>query len=129
MKRLKLEKSRCIGCKLCGAVCSAYKEGEYRPAHARIFVESWYDGEGGLVYGDSFCILCGICEKNCPVGAISMGDYITVDHSKCIGCGTCAAKCPKKCVRVREKKSYICDTCGGDPSCVKTCPQGALSFE
>ncbi|MDR2611054.1 MAG: 4Fe-4S binding protein [Clostridiales Family XIII bacterium] len=127
MKRLKLDKSKCLGCRLCAAVCSAYKEGEYRPSAARLAIESHY-ADGELVYDDHFCILCGICAKNCPVSAISLDEYLTVDHAKCIGCGTCAAKCPKKTVRLRDKKSYICDTCLGDPHCVKTCPQNALTF-
>lgn len=128
MKRLKFNKEKCIGCQLCAQVCSAYKEGAYQPSKARLSIESYYD-KGALKYKDSFCILCGICAKACPQGAISMGDYITVDADKCIGCGTCAQKCPKKVVQIREKKSVICDTCEGDPNCVKTCPQHALTFQ
>jgi ferredoxin len=128
MKRLKLDKSKCLGCKLCAAVCSAYKEGEYRPSVARLAIESYYE-DGDIKYQDNYCILCGICAKSCPQGAISMDEYITVDFDKCIGCGTCKAKCPKKVVQIRESKSIICDTCMGDPSCVKTCPQQALTFK
>jgi len=115
VKRLRFTKQKCIGCQLCGQVCSATHEGD--------------DKGGDLKYKDSYCNLCGICFKNCPTGAISMDDKILVDHEVCIGCGTCAAKCPRKVVRLREKKSYICDTCNGDPMCVKVCPQGALIFE
>ncbi|MDR3225489.1 MAG: 4Fe-4S binding protein [Clostridiales Family XIII bacterium] len=127
MKRLKFEKEKCIGCTLCAQVCSAMKEGAYIPSKARISIETYYN-EGALAYSDAYCILCGICAKNCPEGAITMDECITVDAEKCIGCGTCAAKCPKKVVKIWDKKSHICDTCGGDPSCVKTCPQNALTF-
>jgi Fe-S-cluster-containing hydrogenase component 2 len=128
LKRLKFEKENCIGCNLCGQVCSAYKEGEYIPSRARIFIETEYD-EGSLVYHDNYCILCGICVKNCPNEAITLNGYIKVDEEKCIGCGTCKEKCPKKVVRIREGKSKICDTCLGDPKCIKTCPQNALTFQ
>lgn len=128
MKRLKFNKVNCIGCQLCAQVCSAYKEGEYIPSKARIAIETYYD-KGNLKYADHFCILCGICAKNCPVGAITIDEHIEVDFDKCIGCGICAEKCPKKVVRIRDEKAYICDTCGGDPKCVKTCPQHALTFE
>lgn len=128
MKRLKFKKAKCIGCQLCAQVCSAYKEGEYIPSKARIAIETYYD-KGALKYADHYCILCGICQKNCPTGAITIDEYIKVDFDKCIGCGTCAEKCPKKVVRIRDEKSYICDTCKGDPKCVKTCPQNALTFE
>ena len=111
------------------AVCAGlYKEGEYIPSKARIAIETYYD-KGELKYADHFCILCGICAKNCPTGAITKGEYISVDFDKCTGCGICAEKCPKKVVRIREDKAYICDTCKGDPNCVKTCPQNALTFE
>jgi len=41
------------------------------------------------------CIMCGACEPDCPVGAISEGDgkYI-VDAETCIECGACEATCP-----------------------------------
>jgi len=127
MKRLKLEKEKCIGCRLCAIVCSAYKEGEYNPAAARIDISSHYT-EDGLLYDDRFCINCGICQKNCPTGAISFNEFIMVDHEICIGCGTCAEKCPKKTVKIRGGKSFICDTCLGVPNCIRTCPQQALTF-
>ena len=84
MKRLKFDKVKCIGCQLCAQVCSAYKEGEYIPSKARIAIETYYD-KGELRYADHFCTLFGICAKNCPTGAITKGEYISVDFDKCTG--------------------------------------------
>lgn len=129
MKRLKFAKEKCIGCQLCAQICSATHEGAYVPSKARIGIETYYDKGTSLKYKDSYCILCGICVKNCPTKSITMEDKIQVNMDTCIGCGTCAAKCPKKVVKIFDKKSHICDTCNGDPMCVQVCPQGALSFE
>jgi len=46
------------------------------------------------------CKSCGICAKNCPVGAIS-GEKKTpysIDQEKCIKCGACMEKCPFKAI-------------------------------
>ena len=41
------------------------------------------------------CISCGVCEMECPTGAISAGEgkYI-IDPEKCIECGACQSVCP-----------------------------------
>ncbi len=55
--------------------------------------------KGHIEIDVSTCILCGICEKNCPT------DCITVDKASgtwnqnpfaCIQCGYCVTVCPKK---------------------------------
>ena len=41
------------------------------------------------------CIMCGACEGECPVGAISEGDgKYEIDPEKCISCGACEGVCP-----------------------------------
>jgi len=104
-------------------------EGEYSLSKARIGIYSYYDKGKDLKYNESFCILCGICSKKCPQGAITLEEKNTVDFEKCIGCGTCRDACPKKVIRIQDGKSIICDTCDGAPSCVEICPHGALKYE
>lgn len=41
------------------------------------------------------CIMCGACEGECPVGAISEGEgQYVIDADKCISCGACQGVCP-----------------------------------
>ena len=42
-----------------------------------------------------YCVSCGPCEGECPVGAISQGDgKDEINADACIDCGTCAGACP-----------------------------------
>ncbi|HHW48730.1 MAG TPA: NADH-quinone oxidoreductase subunit NuoF [Clostridiaceae bacterium] len=46
------------------------------------------------------CKSCGICARNCPVGAIKGERKVpyVIDDEKCIRCGVCMEKCPFKAI-------------------------------
>ncbi len=122
---------RCTGCVRCATVCSALKEGLFRPSRARLHVTN-FPLEG--FSAPSICFHCpkANCRKACPEKAISRDEHgaVVVDRSLCNGCGDCVAACPYGMIVLDdEAKAFKCDLCGGDPACVKECEFGALLYE
>jgi formate hydrogenlyase subunit 6/NADH:ubiquinone oxidoreductase subunit I len=55
--------------------------------------------KGRVVNDIKICILCGICEKKCPAGALIVdkpGETWTLDPFACVQCYTCVRTCPKQ---------------------------------
>lgn len=54
---------------------------------------------------EKYCVACGVCEKNCPLNAItvSKGIYALVDLAKCVGCGKCGKVCPASVIEIKEE--------------------------
>ena len=50
------------------------------------------------------CAMCRICEKNCPVNAITSGKKLppAFDYEKCIRCYCCQELCPYKVITIRK---------------------------
>lgn len=51
------------------------------------------------------CVACGVCENECPFGAVAVfgGCYAVVNPDKCVGCGKCAKICPACIIEVKER--------------------------
>lgn len=60
------------------------------------------EGLKGHVENDvDACILCGICAKRCPCGAIQVDKPArtwSIDRFRCIQCESCVRECPKQCL-------------------------------
>lgn len=49
------------------------------------------------------CIMCGMCMRSCPPGAIEVKrneNTWSINRFDCVQCGYCAEKCPKKCLKI-----------------------------
>jgi len=67
----------------------------------------FYDqSRGRLAIEESKCILCSICARKCPTGAITVDrnkQLWSIDHGKCILCERCVEACPPKCLHMAQQ--------------------------
>lgn len=57
------------------------------------------------VVDQDLCIGCKICEKVCPVYAISVTDRKAhSDSDKCMACANCADRCPRYAIKMVERE-------------------------
>ena len=56
------------------------------------------------VIDKTYCVACGICEKECPLNAISIykGIFSQVNINKCVGCSKCAKIFPASTIEIKE---------------------------
>jgi benzoyl-CoA reductase subunit BamC len=129
IKTIRIDPSKCTGCRACEMACSAYhskpKGNTVNPARSRIRV--FWDEENDVYVP----ILAG---EHTPVECNSR--YIVTINDKEYGeCSFCRSSCPSRDL-FKEPDSGIalkCDVCGepmpdGGPMCVQWCANGALTY-
>ncbi len=88
-------------CNCCGCCCEAltsYERLRYAPKFASNFVAR---------IDAAHCTGCGICERKCPVKALSIattgrGRVAVINREICIGCGVCKRFCPRQCIELER---------------------------
>jgi electron transfer flavoprotein alpha subunit len=60
-----------------------------------------------LKVSKELCIGCGICEDNCPFGAIKVQDGLAVVGDTCTLCGACVESCDVEALRLNVKSKQI----------------------
>lgn len=128
MDRIVWDRTKCVGCRMCEAICAFSHEGEFDPTKSRIKVVRTVE-DGNLHAVAVYCLHCeeAFCRAVCPVGAIARDDRgaMIVDEKKCIGCKLCEIACPVGAITVHPEKHVAikCDLCASlaEPQCVKFC--------
>lgn len=132
-KLIRIEASKCVGCKACELACSFSNFDEFAPTKARIVNEVFMEEAKFITVT---CMQCDDpwCLKACPKLAIvkdAETGLVTVDENRCVGCRTCVSACPFGMIKyvASTGKADKCDLCGDNfPECVTFCPTGCLTY-
>ena len=126
---IRLDVSACSGCRRCEVSCAFFHEERVSRRMSRIKVVKIEDKGIDVPVVCQQCQE-RYCTK-CPESAITVGDMgeIVVDLERCTGCGVCEKQCPIGAIEMFDEKPLVCDLCGGDPQCVRECVLGAIIFE
>ncbi len=98
---------KCEGCGACVTACpkKLIRLIPYDSAH---WVGCMSREKGGVVRMQCAvgCLGCGICQKTCEAGAITVQDFLAqIDYSKCVDCDQCVGKCPRRIIWSAEKQN------------------------
>lgn len=106
--------SNCVNAcpKKCLSIVPGYTEPNEKPTVDIMVKPAEEEKKIGTLSNDiSKCVLCGICQKQCPNEAIAVDrketKTWTVDLDKCVKCGACVDKCPKKCLSLSGNETGV----------------------
>lgn len=133
MKRIKIDRSRCIGCLTCVTACIVAHDSD--DSRNRVTINS---------KGKHTPIFCRHCDRpecvyTCMTGAMAKDEetgYVQYDKDRCASCFMCVMACPYgvlKGDRDNQKSIMKCDMCVSTeeqkPQCVARCPMGAITVQ
>ena len=71
-------------------------------------------GLKGHIHNDvTDCILCSLCQKTCPTGAIVVDKSVrrwAIDPFRCVQCSSCVRACPKSCLHMLPTYTKVSTT-------------------
>ncbi|WP_100065094.1 RnfABCDGE type electron transport complex subunit B [Miniphocaeibacter massiliensis] len=92
-----VDREKCTACEMCIGICPRNLI-ELTPYDQDVYVLCNSQDKGKDVRSNCEvgCIGCKICEKECPVNAITVTNNLAyIDTDDCINCGMCIVKCPR----------------------------------
>ena len=67
--------------------------------------------EKKIVVRSERCVGCGICERVCPRGAVSVPVVAVIDEEMCNLCGLCVRECPNQAIEIinfkEERREFM----------------------
>ena len=131
MKRIKIDRSKCIGCLTCVTACVVSHDS--CDSRNRVTIDSKTKA------APIFCRHCDRpeCVYTCMTGAMSKNKETgLVEYNKdhCASCYMCIMACPYGVLKAdsrMHKEIMKCDGCKshGTAQCVAKCPMGAITLE
>jgi carbon-monoxide dehydrogenase iron sulfur subunit len=142
MKRVWVDREKCLGCKTCELQCAVERNSESKRLTEAAREDPKPAARVGVFgpTGSSFPIQCRHCQDAtclmaCPSGAMQRDaekKTTFVAQDKCRGCWMCVMSCPFGAVipSAKYKTAMKCDACVNmeQPACVASCPTGALIY-
>ena len=117
--RIKVDKKKCSGCRLCEMVCSLFHAGVMNAEKSAVRIES-----DDLETSVNVPIVCRQCkDMKCIEGEEATP---RIEKNKFLWDKSRAERCPFRALTVFDGYAYHCDLCGGNPRCLKVCTPGAL---
>ena len=92
-------------CSCCGCCCGMLAVHKNIPKPLDYWATNFY-----AEVDTSTCEGCGICEKRCQVGAVSIHESkepAVVDLNRCLGCGVCVPNCPTESISLVNKSNEV----------------------
>lgn len=136
MKRIKINRDRCIGCLTCVTACVVSHASS--DARNRVTIDSKNKN------APIFCRNCDRpeCVFTCMTGAMHKNPksgFVEYDKERCASCYMCIMACPYgvlKSDRINQKEIMKCNMCvhrtedgSAAPMCVEKCPMQAITVE
>ena len=132
MQRIKIDRTKCVGCLTCTTACMVSHNSE--DTRTRIVIDDQNK------YAPIFCRHCDLpeCVYTCMSGAMTKNPktgLVDYDKDRCAHCYMCIMACPYGVLKMdsrTQSEVMKCNACqhleSKTPQCVLRCPMGAITL-